>query len=1380
MKIKSILLAILCVAGFALKANAQQQKYLNFTAAAVNADGLPQTVLGQPTNEDGLEGEGATMTGNTIAKSNWDVIGLSEDFNFHSELTAPLSGLYNIGTHGGGVSGLSNSTDGLGFLLAKRTGSSFTGETRVAWNDHYGETSNGSDGLIKKGFRYYAVTLGSGFVVDVYVLHMDASDSQEDIDARTSQLKQLATYIKEHNNNRPILIIGDTNCRYTRDTLEEDLINSINSTSNMTIKDAWVEIARGGSYPTFGTDALMVHALGDFKGEVVDKLFYINITGAPVQIAANNYKLIRPASWGSDHPVATANFTLTHANGVVPTVDESKYTVDAPTAVLPTIQGGVPESGKTYYLMNVATKQYLMGGAQKGIRCVMGYAGLPITLQEQGGKYRLACYDNVCQIRANANPWTDETNPSYDWDFNEVDAVNHHYNITCAAGALTPGELFVTCSTLDASNDNQKWMIMTAEQMKEQMQKTTTSFDCTPLIPTAEFGRNDYYYPELVPGTSPENATFKTAWTGVDGWVSGQAHWLDWNGADSDIPLVNYCVAYTGFDAASLNCTLANMPKGTYEFSCEGFWRYIYYEYSWFKYTEKEGSMTAKVTIGDQTISLTNKTDFDPGWLDGAAIQFRDNDTYKKTVNFTTTGTSDLALTVSKTATSAKDYSSKGYTNKSIVAIDKFRLIYKGNGETQTDPTLEHRYRVAQKINDTWEKVKLLNEAGQAAYDVTAVINMYENGKIQNEDDANHACDLVDIAYANAVNAAHLVDVNNAYNNPNGDLSTLIVNPSFETGDLTGWDYKQIGDTKVYTNSNATYTVSNADGDYIFNTYDGDASSNASYVKQTITGLKLGLYKVSAKLTSFENRTSFLIGNHAHKAVKVSKDKTQLDAVELLFLVEEGEATIGAIGGSEIDGDYSYYMPNGGGFLKADDFKLNYICDLAHGRLKLAIDKANEVAAKFDAKGKAAFNISSYETMYANKTLTSDGKAEAQAVYTALATAAKAQNSRDADMTYAISNPSFETGDYTTGWTTTVPSEGADTKVALQDDGTYTYLGVDGTYLFNSWHADAASSPVAPVTQTVSGLTNGKYRLTAKLASDNANTLYIRANNTNSAGVNSADKGRMALATVEFSVTDGTATISAFAASEGGTVNASTGGQWYKADDFRLTFLGSNVTLNENSTTLNAESGFYAQVTVYRTAPYGKWSTLVLPYTIDPAPEELIVKEFTGATLNGGYVDLTFKDATKIEAGVPYMVAVKDDGDDYSFDRMTNVELNMETPSLDLGAAIIYGTYVKGNVPKGAYFISDNKYYCAADNTNVIKGFRCYIDTTPAGAEAKGVRCVFGDFGDGTTGIDGVVDAEAAKVIAVFSVDGRRLKSLQNGINIVKMSDGTTKKVFVK
>lgn len=48
------------------------------------------------------------------------------------------------------------------------------------------------------------------------------------------------------------------------------------------------------------------------------------------------------------------------------------------------------------------------------------------------------------------------------------------------------------------------------------------------------------------------------------------------------------------------------------------------------------------------------------------------------------------------------------------------------------------------------------------------------------------------------------------------------------------------------------------------------------------------------------------------------------------------------------------------------------------------------------------------------------------------------------------------------------------------------------------------------------------------------------------------------------------------------------------------------------------------------------------------------------------------------------------------------------------------------------------------------------------------------------TSINDVTTEGTATIVAIYSLDGRRIESLQRGVNIVKMSDGKTKKVIVR
>lgn len=86
-------------------------------------------------------------------------------------------------------------------------------------------------------------------------------------------------------------------------------------------------------------------------------------------------------------------------------------------------------------------------------------------------------------------------------------------------------------------------------------------------------------------------------------------------------------------------------------------------------------------------------------------------------------------------------------------------------------------------------------------------------------------------------------------------ILSLIKNASFETGDLTGWVYGSIGgDHGVKENSNSTYTMTNAHGDWIYNTWKSSdnyvADTQNQCVYQTIPNLPAGEYRLTAQVSS--------------------------------------------------------------------------------------------------------------------------------------------------------------------------------------------------------------------------------------------------------------------------------------------------------------------------------------------------------------------------------------------------------------------------------------------------------------------------------------------------------------------------------------------------
>lgn len=359
---KGILLTLIASLAFSITTSAQDSKSVGkahisktFKVCPFNVDGLPKTIsiLGYTINinPDGHEEEGAIAIGKYIANSDIDVFALSEDFDFHPSLAAQTNDKYSFGTYRGAISksnlfGLKVNTDGLEFLT--RSPFTFSDESWTAWNKTYGTTTNGSDELIMKGYRYYLVDLGDGAYVDFYTMHMDADTDPKDNEARASQWEQLRDAILANHNNRPVIVMGDTNSRYTRDDILGLFINPIEAAGNYEVKDAWIEQCKEGNYPTLGSDPLMVGDLGYREGEVVDKVLYLNPKKDGLAISSLAFNVDEEFDMSDHKPII-----------VTMKVEGSTY---APTKANKWWRGeALKGNGQAVYIYNVGANTFIAG-----------------------------------------------------------------------------------------------------------------------------------------------------------------------------------------------------------------------------------------------------------------------------------------------------------------------------------------------------------------------------------------------------------------------------------------------------------------------------------------------------------------------------------------------------------------------------------------------------------------------------------------------------------------------------------------------------------------------------------------------------------------------------------------------------------------------------------------------------------------------------------------------------------------------------------------------------------------------------------------------------------------------------------------------------------
>lgn len=293
--------AALALSALSATAQAQKQEQAPTQAAADSFSVLTYNVAGLP---EGLSS--GTPAKNTPLISPrlgaYDIVNVQEDFNYHAALYAGDNHPHRTATSGGAGIG-----DGLNTL----SDVPYSDFQRVRWSK-----CNGTDCLTPKGFTLARTRLAEGVFVDVYNVHTNAGSSAADLSARRANISQLSGFIAANSGGNAVIVMGDTNTRYTR---SGDNIRELTTRNGLT--DAWVQLVRGGSAPPAGSDALVCDPANVTNTcEVVDKILY---RGGPlVELTATRYNNENAAFLDaagkplSDHYPHTVDFRWKAAEGL--------------------------------------------------------------------------------------------------------------------------------------------------------------------------------------------------------------------------------------------------------------------------------------------------------------------------------------------------------------------------------------------------------------------------------------------------------------------------------------------------------------------------------------------------------------------------------------------------------------------------------------------------------------------------------------------------------------------------------------------------------------------------------------------------------------------------------------------------------------------------------------------------------------------------------------------------------------------------------------------------------------------------------------------------------------------------------------------------------
>lgn len=196
----------------------------------------------------------------------------------------------------------------------------------------------------------------------------------------------------------------------------------------------------------------------------------------------------------------------------------------------------------------------------------------------------------------------------------------------------------------------------------------------------------------------------------------------------------------------------------------------------------------------------------------------------------------------------------------------------------------------------------------------------------------------------------------------------------------------------------------------------------------------------------------------------------------------------------------------------------------------------------------------------------------------------------------------------------------------------------------------------------------------------------------------------------------------------------------------------------------------------------GNWGTLCLPFDFDPkAIADATFYELSSVSDDNvmHFTEVT----TTVDAYTP-IIFNGTDGTTYIF-RTGNITF---APQGEMTNEAVDGFTMKGTVTKQVinvagqsandyWFIGSDNLYHQATGTLTVSPYRSYFESPAAtsSADRRTYSIVIGD-GDATAIID--AKGEITDVTDIYDLNGRRMSTLQHGLNVVRRADGSVQKVW--
>ena len=618
-----------------------------------------------------------------------------------------------------------------------------------------------------------------------------------------------------------------------------------------------------------------------------------------------------------------------------------------------------PVGNGTFYLYNVGNEGFLVGGNDQTTRASLtSQGGIPVTLLPTAtvGEYYISTAPTYPGRFLGSDGYVDKLSSSSkytSWKFVAVDGLDNTYTIQATND--TKNYIFghntdVTKTTVDATAPNNSkayWKLVTKEDLITNLANATESnpIDVTWAVMNPYFGA----YCDI------------PLWTG---------DYTTYNGVDN-----NKCIEQWNrtFDMYQ---TITGLPNGVYKMQCQGFYRmggggndagaaatartngtevlnakyYINSTEGTLKSIFDYGFVSSSNTTYNSSTAFTvsGNNCYVPNNLNRASSCFLSGEYVNEPIRAVVTD-GIIKIGFRKTVTSSEDWAAYDNVTLTYCGIDLSALLASYEEQLaiakalQSEPmqaslksaldaavtaaetdvntdsqewlestlsTLGTAITNAQTSNDLYTGAILTAVNGMKAQSTSESVKSALQTKYD-EGEYTSAADVYAI-YQPLEIAALSRDANTSY-------TSAIINPSFELGNTDGWNCLTTGnDTGVQHTDNATYSYSDTDGDYLFNSW--ATSIKTLDVGQTVTGLPAGYYTLSAVVAGFGDGAPITLTANG-ESVSVSHTNADVNAEKAIGHTLTVENIF------VFDGSLTFRVQNTGKgqtLMKADHFQLIY------------------------------------------------------------------------------------------------------------------------------------------------------------------------------------------------------------------------------------------------------------------------------------------------------------------------------------------------------------------------------------------------------------------------------------------------------------------------